>query len=173
MMSLSTVFWMLLIITGIIGGSRGWARELLVLFSLILAMCITSLIQQFLPGVEAMLRTQSPQFQFYTRATLFMLLAFFGYEGPAISSALAGKGKREKLQDILLGFCIGMINGYLLVGSLWYYMHDAGYPIPGITPPADQGVLNYLNVMPPKLVGVPVIYFVTVAAFVFVLVVFL
>lgn len=172
MMSLSTVFWMLLLITGMIGGSRGWAREILVLFSLILAMCITSLIQQFLPAVEAMLRAQDPSFQFYARATLFMLLAFFGYEGPAISSVLAGKGKREKLQDILLGACIGVINGYLLVGSLWFYLHDAGYPIAGITPPVDPAVLNYLNVMPPKLVGVPLIYFVTVASFVFVLVVF-
>jgi hypothetical protein len=173
MMSLSTVFWMLLIILGIIGGSRGWAREILVLFSLILAMCITALIQQFLPGVEAMLRTQSPQFQFYARASLFMLLAFFGYEGPAISSALGAKGKREKLQDILLGACLGMVNGYLLIGALWYYMHDAGYPIPGIIPPSDPEVLNYINVLPPKLVGVPLIYFITVASFVFVLVVFL
>jgi Colicin V production protein len=173
MMSLSTVFWMLLIITGIIGASRGWAREILVLFSLILAMCIVSLIQQFLPAIEAMLRAQDPSFQFYARATLFMLLAFFGYEGPAISSALAGKGKREKLQDILLGACIGALNGYLLIGSLWFYLHDAGYPIPGIIPPVDPAVLNYLNVMPPKLVGVPLIYFVTVASFVFVLVVFL
>jgi hypothetical protein len=173
MMSLSSVFWLLLIITGIIGGSRGWAREILVLFSLILAMCITSLIQQFLPAVDAMLRSQSPQFQFYARATLFMLLAFFGYESPAISSALASKGKREKLQDILLGFCLGVINGYLLVGTLWYYMHETGYPVPGVIPPADPAVLNYINVMPPRIVGIPLIYFVTVASFVFVLVVFL
>jgi hypothetical protein len=173
MMSLSTVFWMLLIIMATIGASRGWAREILVLFSLILAMCITALIQQFLPGVEAMLRTQPPLFQFYARATLFMLLALFGYEGPAISSALGAKGKREKLQDILLGFGLGLLNGYLLIGALWYYLHDAGYPLPGITPPTDPDVLNYLNVLPPKLVGVPLIYFITVASVVFVLVVFL
>ena len=173
MMSLQSVFWMLLIILGLIGASRGWAREILVLFSLILAMCITSLIQQFLPEVDALVRTQSPQLQFYARATLFMLLAFFGYEGPAISSALAGKGKREKLQDILLGFFIGMLNGYLLVGSLWFYMHEANYPVPGVLPPTDPAVLNYLNILPPKMVGVPLIYFVTVASFVFVLVVFL
>ncbi|HLF01916.1 MAG TPA: CvpA family protein [Anaerolineales bacterium] len=173
MMSLSSVFWLLLIITGIIGGSRGWAREILVLFSLILAMCITSLLQQFLPEVDALLRGTDPRFQFYARATLFMLMAFFGYESPAISSALAGKGKREKLQDILLGFFIGVLNGYLLVGSLWHYMSEVGYPIPGIIPPTDPSVLNYLNVMPQDIVGVPVIYFVTVASFVFVLVVFL
>lgn len=173
MMSLSTVFWMLLIIMGIIGASRGWAREILVLFSLILAMCITALVQQFLPAIEGALVAQSPSLQFYARATLFILLAFFGYEGPAISSALAGKGKREKFQDILLGFFLGMLNGYLLVGSMWSYMHDANYPLPGVIPPVDPSVLNYLNVMPPHMVGVPIIYFVTVASFVFVLIVFL
>ena len=120
MMSVSSVIWLLLIITGIIGGSRGWAKELLVLFSLILAMCITALIDQFLPDVVAMLRAANPALQFSVRAAFFLLLAFFGYESPAVSSALAGKGKREKLQDILLGFVMGMLNGYLLVGSLWH-----------------------------------------------------
>ncbi|MBM4424090.1 MAG: hypothetical protein FJ030_11970 [Chloroflexi bacterium] len=173
MMSLSSVFWLLLIIAGTIGGSRGWAREILVLFSLVLAMCINALIQQFMPEVDAVLRAQSPLFQFSVRAVFFMVLAFFGYESPAISSALAGKGKREKLQDILLGFVLGMINGYLLVGSLWFYMHETQYPIPGVIPPTEPSVLNYLNFMPPKVVGVPQIYFATVASFVFVLVVFL
>ncbi len=173
MMSLSTVFWMLLIVLGIIGGSRGWAREILVLFSLILAMCITSLIQQFLPEVESALISVDAPIRFYARATLFLLLAFFGYEGPAISSALASKGKREKLQDILLGFALGMLNGYLLIGSLWFYLHEANYPVPGVIPPTNPAVLNYLNVLPPKLIGPPLIYFVTVASFVFVLVVFL
>ncbi len=173
MMSLSSVFWLLLIITGIIGGSRGWAKEILVLFSLILAMCITALIDQFLPDVVAMLRAANPALQFSVRAAFFLLLAFFGYESPAVSSALAGKGKREKLQDILLGFVMGMLNGYLLVGSLWHYMNETQYPIPGVLMPTEPSVLAYLNFMPQDVVGIPQIYFATVAAFVFVLVVFL
>lgn len=173
MMSLSSVFWLLLIISGIIGGSRGWAREILVLFSLVLALCISALIQQFMPDVERMLVASDDLFEFSVRAAFFMILAFFGYESPAISSALAGKGKREKLQDILLGFVLGMLNGYLLVGSLWFYMNETRYPLPGVQPPTEPSVLIYLNYMPQKVVGIPQIYFATVAAFVFVLVVFL
>src|SRR3972149_3828784 len=103
MMSLSSVFWLLLIITGIIGGSRGLAKEILVLFRLILAMCITALIDQFLPDVVAMLRAANPALQFSVRAAFFLLLAFFGYESPAVSSALAGQGKGGEVGGIFCG----------------------------------------------------------------------
>ena len=173
MMSLSTVFWLLLIIFGTIGGMRGWAKEILVLFSLVLAMFIDTLIKTFVPNVEGALQAQGPMMLFYVRTTFFLLLAFFGYETPAVSSALSGKGKRERLQDILLGVVIGMLNGYLLIGTIWFYMHQAGYQVPGITPPTDPAVLNYINFMPPKVIGPPYIYFAVAVAFVFVIVVFL
>src|SRR5574341_2573339 len=114
MMSLSTVFWLLVIIFGTIGGMRGWAKEILVLFSLVLALFIDTLIKQFVPNIENALQAQGAIMLFYVRATFFILLAFFGYETPAVASGLAGKGKRERLQDILLGVVIGMLNGYLL-----------------------------------------------------------
>lgn len=173
MMSLSTVFWLLLIIFGTIGGMRGWAKEILVLFSLVLALFIDTLIKQFVPNVEGALQAQGPMMLFYVRATFFILLAFFGYETPSVASGLAGKGKRERLQDILLGVVIGMLNGYLLIGTIWFYLDKAGYKLPGISVPTDPSVLNYVKYMPPGVIGPPYIYFAVAVAFVFVIVVFL
>lgn len=175
MMSLSTVFWLLLIIFGTIGGMRGWAKEILVLFSLVLALFIDTLIKQFVPNIENALQAQGAMMLFYVRATFFILLAFFGYETPSVASGLAGKGKRERLQDILLGVVIGMLNGYLLIGTIWFYLHQAGYQVPGIISPApnDPIVLNYIKYMPPGVIGPPYIYFAVAVAFVFVIVVFL
>jgi hypothetical protein len=83
---------------------------------------------------------------------------------------------REKLQDIILGAVIGAFNGYLIAGTIWLYMSDAGYPFPNaITPPsgdiatAANAMLHY---MAPHLLGIPGIYFAVVIAFIFVIVVF-
>jgi len=172
MMSLSTVFWLLIAITTIIGGMRGWAKEILVMFSLVLASFLDTIIITFVPGVDAAFQAQDPAVQFWVRALFLLAMAFFGYESPAIASALSGKGKREKLQDVMLGAVIGFINGYLLVGSLWYYLHLAQYPLSGVIAPNDPAVLNYISFLPPKFVGPPWIYFAVGIAFVFVLIVF-
>ena len=104
MMTLTAVFWMYVILFGIIGGFRGWAKELLVLFSVLLAIA----------------------------------------------------------------------NGYFIVGSIWLYMHQANYPLEYIQPLADPVVTaNYMKYMPPNLLGIPNIYFAIIAAFVFVIIVFI
>ena len=84
---------------------------------------------------------------------------------------------REKFQDIILGAVTGGFNGYLIAGTIWYYMADASYPFTKvITPPTgDLAKLaeTMLHYMPPKLLGIPGIYFAVVIAFIFVIVVFI
>lgn len=174
MMSLSVAFLMYMGIFGVVGGMRGWAKEILVLFSMVLALFLNTIIVQFVPGVEETLAAQAQRSQLFVRSAFFLLLAFFGYESPAFSSILGGKARRERLQDTLLGIVLGLVNGYLLIGTLWYYMDVAQYPFGGITAP-EAGSLaeNYLKFLPPVLIGVPQIYFAVGLAFVFVIVVFI
>ena len=47
MISLTFVFYLFVIITGVIGLMRGWAKELLVVFSAILALFIISIFQRY------------------------------------------------------------------------------------------------------------------------------
>lgn len=49
MIGLAAIFWMFVILFAIIGAMRGWAKELLVTFSAILAMFIISVITNYLP----------------------------------------------------------------------------------------------------------------------------
>ncbi len=180
MMSLAAVFWMYVLFFGIIGGMRGWAKEILVIFSMILALFIDTLLKTYVPGFEVALAAQGALTQFIVRGVFFMLLAFFGYESPALSSLIAAKARREKFQDIMLGAVLGAINGYLIFGTLWYYMHEAGYPVPQVLSPADPRVAGavtidlgaYIRYLPPQLIGVPYIYFAVALAFVFVIIVF-
>jgi uncharacterized membrane protein required for colicin V production len=174
--SLIVVFWMYVILFAVIGGMRGWAKELLVSFSVILALTFTTLLASYIPFVRDVLSKDSPAIFFWMRSIILALLVFFGYQTPNIPR-FATKVSREKIQDIILGIFIGALNGYLIVGTLWFYMAEAGYPFPEvITPPPDSiaaTVASMMRYMPPRLLGIPGIYFAVVIAFIFVLVVFI
>lgn len=176
MVSLIVIFWMYVFLFAVIGGMRGWAKELLVTFSVILALTFTTLLSSYIPFVRDVLAKNSPAVFFWLRAIILSLLVFFGYQTPNIPR-FATKVTREKLQDIILGVVIGALNGYLIVGTLWFYMADAGYPFPKVVaPPPDSlaaSVSAMLHYMPPKLLGIPGIYFAVVTAFIFVIVVFI
>ena len=176
MVSLVFVFWMYVVLFGIIGGMRGWAKELLVTFSVILALTFTTLLSNYVPFIRDVLQKDSQPLYFWVRSIILILLVFFGYQTPNIPR-FAAKMTREKLQDIILGVVIGALNGYLIAGTIWFYMADAGYPFPdtimaptGNFAKVAEAMLHY---MPPKLLGIPGIYFAVVIAFMFVIVVFI
>ena len=140
MVSISFFFLFFIGIFAVIGMLRGWAKELLVIFSVILAIFIISILEMLLPGLMNQLTPAGTQAYFWLRALVMLTLVFFGYQTPNISR-LGGGGKfaRERLQDAMLGLFLGAINGFLVVGALWYYLHAAGYPFPSvIRPPAPN-----------------------------------
>lgn len=179
MMTLPNVFWMFVIMFGVVGSFRGWAKEILAIFSLLLAIAIDTVLFTYVGEVRVVLGDtgQPNMMQFGVRAGLLLVLAFFGYQSPNLQ-AFAPKFVREKFQDWLLGFVLGMVNGYVLIGTLWYYMEFAHYPLtPYVMPPTDlqtaAAVATYMKYMPPALLGVPNIYFAIIGAFVFVIIVFI
>jgi len=176
MVSLTFVFWMYVVLFCVIGGMRGWAKEILVSFSVILALTLTTLLADYVPFIRDVLAKDNPSLYFWLRSIIVLLLVFFGYQTPNISR-FAPKMTREKFQDSLLGAFLGAANGYLIVGTIWFYLHDAQYPFNLITPPdqntpAGKAALTLLQYMPPRLLGIPAIYFAVVLAFIFVIVVF-
>lgn len=178
MVSLTFVFWMNVVLFSVIGAMRGWAKELLVSFSVILALTIVTLLQNYVPYIRDALPKDGTTI-FWIRSSLLLLLVFFGYQTPNIPK-FAGKFTRERLQDALLGIFLGAINGYLVIGSLWFFLSEAKYPFPLITDPAASGIQQYadtakiiLTYLPPHLLAVPAIYFAVVLSFAFVIVVFI
>ncbi len=178
MVSLVVVFWMYVILFATIGAMRGWARELLVSFSVILALFIISVMDRFVPFVRDVL-SQNPPIYFWLRTSLVIALVFFGYQTPNIPRlASQNRFARDRLQDILLGVFLGALNGYLIVGTIWWFLNNSGYPFPTIIQPPGGEVLDATNrmmaLMPPQLLGgTSAIYFAVALAFAFVLVVFI
>jgi uncharacterized membrane protein required for colicin V production len=167
---------MYVILFSIIGGIRGWAKELMVSFSVILALTFTTLLSNYVPFIRDVLTKENPALYFWLRTIILVVLVFFGYQTPNFSR-FAAKMTREKLQDAILGVVLGGLNGYLIAGTAWFYMSDAAYPFPQVvTAPTGElakMVDAMLHYMPPRLLGIPGIYFAVVIAFIFVIVVFI
>ncbi len=176
MMSIVYIFWMYVILFAIVGGMRGWAKELLVAFSVILALALNHVIRRYIPVAAAL--PESDVTLFWVRTIVLLVLVFFGYQTVITISRLAARAARERLQDTLFGVILGAFNGYLIAGTILYYMHVADYPFQNvITKPQDPALLQTVNqmmlYMPPQLLGEPGIYFAVILAFIFVIVVYI
>ena len=42
----------------------------------------------------------------------------------------------------LAGVALGLVNGYFIAGSVWYYMDRSGYPLTYVTPPTDAAFVG-------------------------------
>ncbi len=175
MMSILYVFWSYVIVFAVIGLMRGWAKELLVAFSVILALALNFLVKAYIPVVKD-LPDESIEL-FWIRSITLVALVYFGYQTVAVVPHLASKATRERLQDALFGFFLGALNGYLIAGTILFYLDQAHYPYPNIVSAPTGPLLNTINVMmaymPPHLLGVPAIYFALVLSFIFVIVVYI
>lgn len=176
MMSIVYLFWMYVILFAIVGWMRGWAKELLVSFSVILALALNHVLRRYIPIAQAL--PESDVSLFWVRTIILLVLVYFGYQTVVSIPHLASRAVRERLQDTLFGAILGGINGYLIAGTILYYMNTANYPFENvISKPTDPVLLQTINqmmlYMPPQLLGEPGIYFAIILAFVFVLVVYI
>ena len=151
---------------------RGWAKEILVTSSIILAMFIIVVLENYVPFVKDLAPGSSTQF--WMRIIILGILAFFGYQTPNIGKIAGARFAREKLQDTLLGLFLGAINGYLLVGTIWSFLDQAGYPFDWIIQPLPEDAANLVQYLPPQyLMQTPMIFFAAGLVFIFILVVFI
>jgi hypothetical protein len=142
----------------------------------ILALGLNHIIRRYIPMAQGMSETDVSLF--WIRTLILLVLVYFGYQTVVSIPHLASKATRERLQDTLFGGIMGAINGYLIAGTILFYMHVADYPFEKvISKPTDPALVQTVNqmmlYMPPQLLGEPGIYFAIILAFVFVLVVYI
>lgn len=177
MVTLYALFWIFVIIFAVIGAVRGWAKEVLVTFSTILSIFIIVLLTTYVPFMKPD-SGMSASSRFYFQLIVVTTMVIFGYLTPKVRGVVGDRLVRQRFADILLGLGFGALNGYLIFGTIWYYMNAANYPISFITGPnpdteAGQAAINLLQNMPPTYLVPPWIYFAVAVAFIFVVVVFI
>ena len=175
MMSVVYIFWMYVLLFGIVGAMRGWAKELMVIFSVITALAVNLLLEKYIPLVRDLDKTTSSVF--WIRTIILIALVFFGYQTVNISR-FAPKATREKLQDSMFGAVLGGFNGYLVAGSVLFYNYMANYPYSNvISSPTDPAIIQAIDTMmkymPPRFLGEPSIYFAVIIVLIFIIVVYI
>lgn len=176
MVSLNVLFSFFLVLFAVIGAMRGWAKELLVTASLVLGLFLLQILDRHVGVYRTALAAQEPTSQFMIQGGLMVLMAFFGYQTPRLR-ALEARVLRERFQDVVLGILMGALNGYLLFGSLWYFLDKMGYDQTALVSlPADPVLLQrfqeIIEILPPNILPIPHIYFAVGVVFVFIIVVF-
>jgi len=177
MMSIIYVFWMYVVLFAIIGWMRGWAKELLVSFSVILSLALNHVIRRYIPLASDL--PEADASLFWVRTIILLVLVYFGYQTVISIPHLASRAVRERLQDTLFGAFLGALNGYLVAGSILYYINVTDYGVVQniISKPTDPELIQAVNqmmlYMPPQLLGEPGIYFAIILAFIFILVVYI
>jgi hypothetical protein len=159
------VFLAIAVIFGVIGIVRGYTRELGVTTMLFVALLALELLAgplearfthflttvfgvspEAIPGIEAVI------------ACLFLsIIVFVSYQGATL--AFPGKG-----ENWFLGLCVGLLNGYLYAGSLWYYLQGAGWPLLHdlITLPYSQLNQAIQKLLPPAIFSWQILAFLVI-----------
>ncbi len=117
--------------------------------------------------------------RFWASTGIILVLAFFGYQTPALKVFQAA-ARREKVRDALLGGVFGAANGYLIFGSIWWFLEKAGYENfskvmvePQVGSALAETATTLLTRMPPVyLLNAPLIFITIGLAFVFILIVY-
>lgn len=162
MLELSVIVWLMSAYFGYIGLMRGFTKEVISLAGIMLGLFAMF---QFDGVIRFELFASLPADQlFYVQCVLFLIIVFFAYQQRAIvgiqavrerANPRANNRGRDPLQSRVLGGLIGLVNGYLVSGTLWYFLDinrlagSGDYPLsPYITAPfantANAAAINNL-----------------------------
>ncbi|MFN8371955.1 MAG: CvpA family protein [Anaerolineae bacterium] len=142
MIQLSVVMWTFSLFFAFIGFQRGWNKEIIATSGIILALFALHQFDTFLRQI--LLGNMSGEQVFMVQTLFFAIVVYFAYQTRAIISGRGADG-RDNLQEQVLGGIIGFVNGYLIWGSIWYFLDINGYPAGlNVVPPPTQETVQML-----------------------------
>ncbi len=179
MISLDVLFYIFIFIFALIGAIRGWAKEVIATFGTILGLFILTVLETFVPAVKSYLTNSPITSRIGFQSLIFGFIVFCAYQTPNLPFfGQNQRFQRARLQDTILGFMIGAANGFMIFGTIWFFVHQGNYPFsfiiePIANTPTGEAALQMVALLPPAWLVTPFIYFAVALAFMFVLVVFI
>ncbi len=124
-------FITLILIFGVVGWIRTFPKELgvtiVVLFGMYILARFNELLLDLINRVYAFQGTPREGLIVFNIYLFFMLfITLISYEGETL--AFAGSPP-PGITGLLLNIGSGLFNGYLVVGTLWYYLDQLDYPV--------------------------------------------
>ena len=145
MIQLYSLMWILAIFGGILGVMRGWNREVVALAGILLGMFALFQFDALLRGTILLSFPRSQAF--LVQIGLFLAIVFLAYQN---RSLVPDDDNEVSIQESILGAFVGFINGYMIGGSLWYFIDINEYPFsPNIVAPlVNSPSADRLNAIP-------------------------
>ena len=169
MVPLQVVFALIVGIWGLIGLVRGFSKEAGATLAIVLGMEFLNLFgAKFIDGInraakigirgqaQAIVIPAEGTTTFWFYVIVFVLVSLMGYQGETLGLS----GNVGRLKENVLGILIGLINGYLVAGNLWYFLDKfAKYNVPGlgIQPPTTAAAQQIIHFLPYNLLREPML----------------
>ncbi len=137
---------------GAIGLVRGYQRELGVTTMLLLALFVIEFFTSTALGDRVITvltnlglsQTQLATIVDLTACGVLLLITFISYQG--LGLIYPGSG-----QNHFVSLMVGLINGYFLAGSIWWYLQEAGWPFGEVTPTYTPLYEFLVQLLPPAI----------------------
>jgi hypothetical protein len=122
MISLISLVWVIALFNALLGFQRGWYREIVITAAVVVSSYVVFQFDPILRGV--ILSRFSREQVFIVQFALFLALLFF-----TTSQRIGAQDRRrEGLGAGVIGMVMGAINGYLIGGTIWYFLDINEYP---------------------------------------------
>jgi len=150
MIQISFFVWMLAAFFGVLGYLRGWQKEGIATAGIVL---VTFAIFQFDAFFRTIFFAFNSEQLFLTQFLVFIVVVFLVYQARQIGGG--GRRDNDDVQEGLIGALAGALNGYLIGGSIWYFLDINEYPFEQyITAPAIGSQTDQmLGIMPMMFLG--------------------
>jgi hypothetical protein len=167
------IFISIALMVALIGLARGYVKELGSTLIILVAIFILTFFEDQLTGLLTALGasfgggdeggTANDLLLSTFYSLIFIIIVFGAYSGRTLN--FAGTPAPPP-QGTLISLLIGLLNGYLIAGTLWYYQHAYGYPIGQLVTFDNQLTdlaTTLVEYLPPVLFDNPVYWIVPVA----------
>lgn len=157
MIELSALLWVMAIFFAVLGWNRGWKREMIGTAGIVLALFALFQFDSILRGT--ILASVSRDQVFLIQVLIFLAVVFAAYQQRSVFGnelkVVARAENRGDYQNSVLGALMGLLNGYLIWGTLWYFMDINEYPLaPYIVAPSPGSPSDQMrNLLPLVVLG--------------------
>ncbi|MEL6307074.1 MAG: CvpA family protein [Chloroflexota bacterium] len=146
MIQLAVIIYLFVAFFAYVGWMRGWTKEVISLAGITLAIFALWEFRNLITGV---IFNDLPQGNvFYIQTAIFAIIVFFAYQTRALAQRSGRRNNRQELQTKVLGGIVGGVNGYLISGTIWFFLDfpfrtgvTPNYPLaPLVVAPGDGSV---------------------------------
>lgn len=131
------VFLILWIIFGIVGWVRSFSRELGITIVILGALLIINELRiRVAPALESSMGNNAGAILVGLYTTILIIAVLIAYQGQTLT--FSGPTTSD-----IFGVTIGLINGWLVIGTIWYFINKYNYPLLGL----QGGLSNLANTL--------------------------